>query len=147
MHGTIHAGAAASGAKTDLVTAYDDAAGRAPIILPAAELGGQTLVDGVYSASGAALSVNGTLTLDGQDDPNSTFIFQTNSTLITGSYSHVVLINGAQACKRLLAGRQFGDVGHDIHLYRCDPRPDLDYGGRRGCRRRSSVGTEWGRNP
>ncbi len=43
--------------------------------------------------------MNGTLTLDGNGDPNSTFIFQTDSTLITGSYSHVVLINGAHACK------------------------------------------------
>ena len=36
--------------------------------------------------------------LDGAGDPSSVFIFQTDSTLITGSSSTVTLINGAQAC-------------------------------------------------
>jgi hypothetical protein len=36
--------------------------------------------------------------LDGAGDPTSVFIFQTNSTLITGSGSRVTLINGAQEC-------------------------------------------------
>ncbi|MEO7421755.1 MAG: ice-binding family protein, partial [Ornithinibacter sp.] len=99
VHGVTHiADAPALQAKTDLVTAYNDAASRPPTILAAAQLGGQTLGDGVYSASGAALGVVGTLTLDGGGDPTSTFIFQTDSTLITSSRSHVVLIDGAQAC-------------------------------------------------
>ncbi len=40
----------------------------------------------------------GTLVLDGEGNPNSVFIFQTDSTLITGSASTVSLINGAQEC-------------------------------------------------
>jgi hypothetical protein len=42
--------------------------------------------------------LSGPLVLDGAGDPSSVFIFQTNSTLITGSGSTVSLINGAQEC-------------------------------------------------
>ncbi|MEO7233753.1 MAG: ice-binding family protein, partial [Lapillicoccus sp.] len=99
VYGQTHAAdAVALQAQADLTTAYDNAASRPASILPSAELANQTLVDGVYSASGAALSLNGILTLDGANDPSSTWIFQTDSTLITGTDSHVVLINGAQAC-------------------------------------------------
>jgi hypothetical protein len=53
----------------------------------------------VYAGpSKGALGLTGKLTLDGAGDPNSVFIFQTNSTLITGSGSTVTLINGAQEC-------------------------------------------------
>ena len=61
------------------------------------DLGGQTLVPGVYNAA-SALGLTGTVTLDGQGDPNAVFIFQAGSTLITASSSTVALINGAQAC-------------------------------------------------
>jgi LPXTG-motif cell wall-anchored protein len=80
-----------------LVTAYDDAAGRTPATTVSADLGGQTLVPGVYN-SAAALALTGTLTLDGQNDPDAVFIFQAGSTLTTASSSNVALINGAQAC-------------------------------------------------
>ncbi|WP_374202862.1 ice-binding family protein [Saccharothrix sp. S26] len=88
----------AAQAQADLTVAYDDAAGRAPTgqALPA-DLVGLTLVGGVYRASGAT-ELNGTLTLDGQGDPNTVWIFQIPSTLITGSASVVSLINGARAC-------------------------------------------------
>jgi ice-binding like protein len=51
----------------------------------------------VYKAS-AALGLTGTVTLDGQNDPNAVFIFQAGSTLITASDATVALIRGAQAC-------------------------------------------------
>ena len=87
-------------AKNDLVTAYDDAAGRASDETIAADLAGQTLTPGVYnSGSSIALAVDGTLTLDGQNDPNAVFIFQAGSTLTTGSGSNIVLTNGAQPCR------------------------------------------------
>jgi hypothetical protein len=96
--GATHAGdAAAAQAQSDLVIAYDDAAGRAPTASVAGDLVGQTLTGGVYMSSGP-LALSGTLTLDGQGDPGSVFIFQIASTLITASSSHVDLINGAQAC-------------------------------------------------
>ena len=97
--GTNHAGdAVTQGAKTDLVTAYNDAAGRVPFTVVFGDLGGQTLAPGVYQ-SASSLGITGILTLDGQGDPNAVFIFQMGSTLTTASEnSSVNLINGAQSC-------------------------------------------------
>ncbi len=98
--GTIHAAdAVACQAQSDLVIAYDDAAGRAPTTTYAGptDLGGMTLLPGVYN-SPTSLAITGTLTLDGMGDPDSVFIFQAGSTLITAPNSTVSLINGAQAC-------------------------------------------------
>jgi hypothetical protein len=86
----------ANQAQSDLVTAYNDAAGRAPTASVSADLGGQTLVGGVYV--GPAVGITGTLTLDAAGDPNTVFIFQVSSTLITASSSSISLIGGAQAC-------------------------------------------------
>jgi hypothetical protein len=100
VNGTIHAAdAVACGAQSDLTIAYNDAAGRPPTTtFPGpTDLGGTTLLPGVYT-SPSSLAITGTLTLDAQGDPNAVFIFQAGSTLITAPNSHVVLINGAQAC-------------------------------------------------
>jgi LPXTG-motif cell wall-anchored protein len=96
-NGTIHAAdAVATQAQADITTAFNDAAGRAITATVTADLGGQTLVSGVYT--GGALGLTGTVTLDAQGDPNAVFIFQAASTLITASSSSVALINGAAAC-------------------------------------------------
>ena len=99
--GSINDSALLTTAKNDLSTAFTDASGRAATALAGGDnqLGGQTLQAGVYSIS-AATTANliGTLTLDGQGDPNAVFIIQASSTLVTASDSSVVLINGAQAC-------------------------------------------------
>ncbi len=99
--GTFEAATAvALQAQTDLTIAYDYAAGQ-PLTGPetTVDLVGQTLQGGVYaSSSKGPLQLSGELVLDGAGDPNSVFIFQTNSTLITGSGSTVRLINGAQEC-------------------------------------------------
>lgn len=98
VDGEIHkADAVAVQAKSDLVVAYDDAAGR-PVTATQGTLGGLTLVGGVYNAGGVVLDLTGTLTLDGQDDPNSVWIFQATSSLVTASSSRVELINGASSC-------------------------------------------------
>jgi hypothetical protein len=98
VRGTKHVtDAAASKAKSDLTIAYNDAASRATTASKNGDLVGQTLVAGVYT-SAKALGLNGTVTLNGQNDPNSVFIFQVGSTLITGSRSRVAFINGAQSC-------------------------------------------------
>jgi hypothetical protein len=98
VHGTIHKNdAVASQAKSDLVIAYNDAAGRSSTSSVAGDLAGLTLTSGVYT-SASSLGLSGDLTLDGQNDPNSVFVFQAGSTLTTGSASRVQLINGAQAC-------------------------------------------------
>ena len=88
---------ATQNAKVDLTTAYNAAAGQTPTAL-ATELAGQTLTAGVYNSASGTFGMSGTLVLDGQNDPGSVFIFQTASTLITGSAANVRLINGAQAC-------------------------------------------------
>ena len=84
-------------AKSDLVTAYNDAAGRSSTATVAGDLAGQTLTPGVYT-SASTLGLSGQLTLDAQGNPNAVFIFQAGSSLIVGSASQVNLIGGAQAC-------------------------------------------------
>ena len=97
-------------AKDDLVTAYDDAAGRTPFTTIGRELGGQTLKPGYYH-SDAGFQITGTLTLDAQGDPDGVFVFQTgSSTLITASGSNVVLIGSARYC------RVFWQVGSSATL-------------------------------
>lgn len=96
--GVIHsADAVALQAQSDVTTAYNDAAGRTPATPVASELGGRTLVGGIYSTN-EGMALTGTVTLNGQGDPNTVFVFQAGSTLITASDSTVALINGAQAC-------------------------------------------------
>ena len=87
-------------AQDDLTIAYLDAAGRSVEFTQTnPDLVGQTLIPGVYAATAKApLSLSGQLVLDGQNNPNAVFVFQTDSTLITGSASSIALINGASEC-------------------------------------------------
>lgn len=95
---TIHDNdAVAAQAQSDLTTAYNVLAGRPfNIDLTGQDLGGQTLVAGVYNFNNAA-QLNGILTLDGQGNSNAVFVINIGSTLTTGSSSRIELINGAQA--------------------------------------------------
>jgi LPXTG-motif cell wall-anchored protein len=96
--GTIEAGnAVALQAQSDLTAAYLVAAS-APVVASHAALGGLTLVGGVYNSGGTTLDLTGTLTLDGQNDPSSVWIFKASSDLITASSSSVNFINGASPC-------------------------------------------------
>ena len=96
--GSIHAAdATAATAQADLTTAYNDLAGRAcGTTLTGTDLGGLTLAAGVYCFNTSA-GLTGTLTLDGQGNPNAVFVIQIGSTLTTGSSSAVNLIGLAQA--------------------------------------------------
>lgn len=90
-------------AKNDLVTAYDDAAGRTPFTTIPNELGGTTQIPGVYRTATTfqITAGSGPLILDAQGDPNGVFIFQMESGatgLIPGPGSEVRLAGGAQAC-------------------------------------------------
>ena len=95
-NGAQHAADTLSGlAQHDLVTAYNDAAGRTPTQPVPAALDGKTLVPGVYA--GGVLQLNGgTLTLNGT--ANDVFIFQAATKLTVMSGSKVALIGGASAC-------------------------------------------------
>lgn len=97
--GTNHAGdAVTQGAKTDLTTAYNNAASQAVVSTVPTELGGTTKLPGAYDTADGTLGITGTLTLDAQGDADAVFIFKAASTLTTASASVVSLVNGAQAC-------------------------------------------------
>ena len=86
----------------DLGLAFTDASGRSATPLAGGDnqLGGKSLISGVYSFS-AATTANliGTLTLDAQGNPNAVWIFQAPSTLVTASHSSVVFKDGVgSAC-------------------------------------------------
>jgi len=86
---------AANTAKSDLTTAYNNAAGQTPFTTISGNIGGRTLVAGTYRTTGG---LTGTLTLDGQGSTGGVWIFQQPSTLITSTSARVSLINGAQPC-------------------------------------------------
>jgi uncharacterized protein with beta-barrel porin domain len=109
--GTIHAGdAVAQQAQSDDTTAYNILAGM-PVTqnLTGQDLGGKTLIAGVYGYTSTA-QLTGTLTLDGQGNPNSVFIIKVASGLTTATASKIVLINGAQG------GNVFFQVGSSAVL-------------------------------
>jgi Ice-binding-like len=85
-------------AQVDLTVAYNQAAG-APCgtDLTGQDLGGLTLVAGVYCFSSSAL-LTGTLTLDAQGNANAQWIFQMGSTITTAVNSTVTIINGGTIC-------------------------------------------------
>jgi hypothetical protein len=85
-------------AKSDLVTGYNDAAGRPSTQLSSADLSGQSFTPGVYNASSSLLFSAGSVTLNAQGDPNAVFIFKVGSSMTTGSATTVLLTNGAQPC-------------------------------------------------
>jgi len=57
---------------------------------------GQLLNPNVYCL-GAASTLNGSLTLDGQGNPNALFIFKINGAFATSGLSNIMLINGASS--------------------------------------------------
>jgi|UniRef100_UPI0037848DC5 outer membrane autotransporter protein len=112
LTGTNHGGDAVTlVGKGDLLTAYNDAAGRLPTITyaPIFDLGGLTLAPGVHTDT-SSFGITGILTLDALGNPNAVWIFQAGSTLITSVGSSVNLINGAQA------GNIFWQVGSSATL-------------------------------
>jgi hypothetical protein len=103
LTGTKHAGdAVAMAAQGALTTAFNDALIPPGAAIPA-DIGGMTLLPGVYKAT-TTLGITGTLTLDGNGDPNAFWIFQVGSALTTAAgppppaapASQVKLINGAE---------------------------------------------------
>jgi hypothetical protein len=97
--GTQHAGdPTAATATADLTTAFDDAAGRTlcPITV-AGNLGGMTLIPGLYKSTSSLEITSGDLTLDAQGDADAVFIFQMASTLTTTTGRQVTLTGGAKS--------------------------------------------------
>ena len=96
---SISAGdATAKTAHDDAMAAYLTAAGLSSTAdLTGKDLGGLTLKKGVYHFSSLA-QLTGILTLDGDNDPTSIWVFQIGSALNTATAASVVLINQAQSC-------------------------------------------------
>ncbi len=95
-HTTRAADGAAQQAHADLTAAYSAAAAMPSTHdLSGHDLGGLTLLPGVYRFSSAA-TLNGTLTLNNQGDPKAKFVFKIGTTLTTGSDSSVISINGGR---------------------------------------------------
>ncbi len=89
-------------AANDIQTAYDKLSPgqlACGTVMTGLDLGGRTLTPGVYCFSSSA-GLTGTLTLDAQNNPNASWVFQVGSALTTASASQVVVINGTagQAC-------------------------------------------------
>ncbi|TGD63645.1 DUF3494 domain-containing protein [Tabrizicola sp. WMC-M-20] len=101
--------------QNDLTTLYAVLAGRPTSSggdLTGMDLGGMTLMGGVYNFDGSASIATGqTLTLDGGGNPDTVFIFNIGSTLITESASRVQLVKGAQG------GNVFYRVGSSATLH------------------------------
>jgi hypothetical protein len=85
-----------SSAVGDMNFAYTDAAGRSPDVtgLGAGEIGGLTLVPGVYKW-GTGVSISKDVTLSG--GPTDVWIFQVAGKLIEANGKHVILAGGALA--------------------------------------------------
>jgi hypothetical protein len=83
---------AVTAAQESRVLAYDEAA-NSPATTIDTELGGTTLLPGVYSTASGELQITGTLNLDANNDPNAVWIFQAGSTLVTAASSQVNFIN------------------------------------------------------
>jgi Ice-binding-like len=115
--GTIHAADAASlQAQKDVAVAYVNAAGQpCGVSLTGQDLGGKTLTSGVYCFTSSA-QLTGQLTLDGQENPASVFIFQIGSSLTMASNASVLLTNGAQACNIFWQIGSSATVGTNTHF-------------------------------
>lgn len=83
-------------AKIDLFSAYADLQGRTATATHSVTYATETLTPGIYN-NVAAVTTTGILTLDGQGDPNSIFVFQFGAALGIAAASEIVLINGAHA--------------------------------------------------
>lgn len=85
-------------AQADLLTAYGTLAALPCSSTVGPDLAGLTLVPGTYCVGAAASNLTGTLTLNGLGNPNSVWVFQSSSSLITSTGSTVSVINGGSAC-------------------------------------------------
>jgi hypothetical protein len=98
VNGSIHAGdSAAAEAKSDLLEAQLDAAGRLGGASLPGDLSGLTFTPGLWTNSTSVMLSAGSVTLDAEGDANAIFIFQMGSTLTTSPGTSVILAGGAKA--------------------------------------------------
>lgn len=99
VSGTIHLGdTAADSAQFDAGAAFNGiTALPIDVDLTGQDLGGMTLLPGVYGFSTSA-PLTGALTLDALGSPSAVFVIRIGTTLTTTNSASVVLLNGATAC-------------------------------------------------
>ncbi|MET9520456.1 ice-binding family protein [Streptomyces sp. NPDC002994] len=100
VRGVVHAAdVPARLAKSDLVVAYNNAAGQAQDFALGSAIGaGQELLPGVHTRESGGVLLNGDLVLNAGGNPNAVWVFQIPTTLTTASRSRVLLTNGASPC-------------------------------------------------
>ncbi|PIQ14701.1 MAG: hypothetical protein COW67_12435 [Flavobacteriales bacterium CG18_big_fil_WC_8_21_14_2_50_32_9] len=101
VDGQMHYGGdpASTQASADLIIAYGNINAAIPTFFPAPLLGnGQILNAGIYAITAPTITLDNSLTLDAQGNPNALFIIQLNGAFSTNANSQVILTNGAQAC-------------------------------------------------
>ncbi len=92
--GNTHwADGASATAAADVLIAYNDLV-QSGLVLGVLLVNSQIIKKGVWS-TGAAATLNGTVTLDGENDPNAIFIIRIGGAFATGASSEVTLINSA----------------------------------------------------
>lgn len=98
INGTNHGNDTVSQqAQDDFTTAYNAAASNTATTIPT-ELAGSVLTPGTYDSTAGTFGITGTVTLDGQSNPDAVFIFKAATTLDTAAGAAVTLTNGASAC-------------------------------------------------
>lgn len=98
IDGVIHASDAITlQASTDLEIAYSYMSTLGGSVLGVLLGNGQTLTPGVYN-TGAAATLNGTLILDAENNPDATFYIRIGGAFATSINTTVLLINQASAC-------------------------------------------------
>ncbi|MEO8960419.1 MAG: ice-binding family protein [Ginsengibacter sp.] len=98
VNGVLHTSDGATGSATaDLLIAYNQLKTAITTNTHAPLLSNETLTAGVYAIAGNA-TLDGTLTLDANNDPNAVFIFKMDAAFATTTASQIKLINGAVSC-------------------------------------------------
>lgn len=98
VNGTNHiTDGAAAAAKISAQAVYDCLLALPNPTRLLADIGGTTVTAGIYDFA-SSVGVTGTLTLDGEGDPNAIFVFQIPSTFIPATYAVIQVTNSAQPC-------------------------------------------------
>jgi LPXTG-motif cell wall-anchored protein len=98
--GTIHSADTLAGqAQAGVTTAYNALAAQTctTTFTPPTDLGGKTLVPGVY-CFGSSAALTGVLTLDGQGNPSAVWVFKIGSAITAASGSSIVFIGAGSGC-------------------------------------------------
>jgi hypothetical protein len=87
----------AAAAEGSLTAAYNQAAGLLQAAVLPQDMSNITFTPGLYKTGSAVTLNSGAVYLDGQGDPNATFVFQIGTTFTAAAGTQVILVNGASA--------------------------------------------------